>query len=42
MLTKNNVAPNPTHLTSLFHRLTIKLEGRHFDTTEEIEAERDL
>jgi hypothetical protein len=38
-LTKNNMAVIPSHPTSLFPRLKIKLEGRHFDTAEVIEAE---
>jgi hypothetical protein len=29
----------PIHLTFLFLRLKIKLKGRHFDTSEVIEAE---
>jgi hypothetical protein len=38
--TKNNLAvvPHPTYF-SLFPQLKIKLKGRHFDTTEVIEAE---
>jgi hypothetical protein len=39
-LTKNNttVVPNPPYF-SLFLQLQTKLKGRHFDTTEVIEAE---
>jgi hypothetical protein len=35
---QNDCRPSPTYL-SLFLRLKIKLKGRHFDTTEAMEAE---
>jgi hypothetical protein len=38
-LTKTNMTVVPTHHTFLFPRLEIKQKGRHFETTEVIEAE---
>jgi hypothetical protein len=38
-LTKSNMTVVPTHPAFLFPRLTIKLEGRHFDTILVIETE---
>jgi hypothetical protein len=38
-LPKTKRLSSHTHTTLLFHRLKMKLKGRHFDTTEVIEAE---